>query len=177
MQHEDHIALIQEAVGTTQGIWADFGSGTGAFTLALADITRQQATIYSIDKDKRGLEKQKEAMDQLFPDTKIHYQEANFTDLLELPPLDGILMANALHFVREPVPLLIQFRSYLKPGGKLVMVEYNSDEGNIWVPYPFSYDTFQHYATDAGFTEVRCVQKAPSHFLDEMYAALAINPY
>lgn len=176
MQHTDHVELIRSAVGTTKGVWADFGSGTGAFALALADITNQEATIYSIDKDERGLAKQREAFDQMFPQTPIHYRAENFTSRLELPLLDGIIMGNSLHFIRDKVPLLTLLKSYLKPAGKLIMIEYNADEGNIWVPYPFSYETFKQFAVEAGYTDIACTGIIPSHFLDEMYCAVATNP-
>ena len=37
MDHTDHVNLLRDAVGLG-GTWADFGSGTGAFTLALAEL-------------------------------------------------------------------------------------------------------------------------------------------
>ena len=37
MDHTDHVNLIRAGV-STGGVWADFGSGGGAFTLALADV-------------------------------------------------------------------------------------------------------------------------------------------
>ena len=41
------------------GTWADFGSGTGAFTLALADLIGPQGSIYSVDKDRGSLREQR----------------------------------------------------------------------------------------------------------------------
>lgn len=44
MEHHDHVALIQEAVRGR--VWADLGSGTGAFTLALADLLGHEGVIH-----------------------------------------------------------------------------------------------------------------------------------
>ena len=38
MNHQDHVNLLRGGVLSTGVIWADLGSGTGAFTLALADL-------------------------------------------------------------------------------------------------------------------------------------------
>src|SRR5690554_4106120 len=38
MNHQDHVNLLRPGVPATGGVWADFGAGTGAFTLALAEL-------------------------------------------------------------------------------------------------------------------------------------------
>jgi hypothetical protein len=54
-----------------------------------------------------------------------------------------------------------------------MLVEYNVDSGNLWVPHPLTFDTFQTLAPQAGFTEPRLLAKAPSRFLKEFYSAAA----
>jgi len=104
VNHADHVALL--ARGVTQGeggTWADLGSGTGAFTLALV-------------------------------------------------------------------------RGYLKHGGRLLLVEYDSDRGNTWVPHPMSFDTWRDVAAEAGFVETRKLATVPSRFLHTIYSALSLAP-
>src|SRR5688500_9040181 len=113
MTHEDHVALLRRGVPATGGLWADLGSGTGAFTLALADILGPESTIYSVDVDRQALKQQERAMRARFPTTKVNYLAADYTDPLDLPPLDGIVMANALHFQRDKARVLRHLRSYL----------------------------------------------------------------
>lgn len=174
MNHADHVALIQEAV--VEGTWVDLGSGLGAFTLALADLLVEGSTIYSIDKDGYALQQQQELISKRFPHLTIHYQQADFTRPLNLPPLDGILIANALHFHAHKLPLLLRFHHDLKPSGRLVIVEYNVEKGNTWVPYPFSYPQWEKLAQQAGFVETRLLMKRPSRFLNEIYSAVSHTP-
>ncbi len=174
MNHADHVHLIRG--GVAGGIWADFGSGAGAFTLALADLLGAGAQIYSIDRDGSALDQQRAALRAQFPDRAVTLLKADFTRKLDLPPLDGALMANSLHFVREKAPVLALIRGYLKPGGRLIIVEYNTDHGNTWVPYPFAFETWQKMAAEIGFKETRLLERRPSRFLGEIYSALSLVP-
>src|SRR5688572_16323172 len=97
MNHTDHVQLIED--GISGNVWADLGSGRGAFTLALADLLGATGEIYSVDRDQGALREQEQAIRTRFPKVRVHYRTADFTKPLELPPLDGIVMANSLHFV------------------------------------------------------------------------------
>lgn len=173
MDHTDHVALIREGIAGGGAVWADFGSGAGAFTLALADLLGPAGRIYSVDRDRHALARQAQAMRQRFPDTPIEYRQADFVQPLGLPPLDGIVMANALHFIRDKAPALRTIAAALRPGGRLVLVEYNTDHGNHWVPYPFSFPTWQTLAQEAGFVDTRLAATRPSRFLGQIYAAVS----
>jgi SAM-dependent methyltransferase len=175
MDHADHVALLRDGV-PGPGVWADLGSGEGAFTLALADLLGPGSTVYSVDKNKSALAVQLQALAQRFPDTLTHQIAGDFARPLALPPLDGIVIANALHFLREKDGPLRAIRGYLKPGGRLLIVEYNVDQGNPWVPYPFSYATWEDLARRAGFVDTRRLAARPSRFLHEIYSALSYRP-
>lgn len=176
MEHQDHVALLQNGIPKPGGVWADLGSGSGAFTLALADLIGSSGEIYSVDKDKGALQEQERAMKARFPDVTVYYQQADFTDRLTLPRLDGVVMANSLHFHRKKEPILRRIYEYLKPGGVVLMVEYNVDSGNLWVPHPFSYPTWERLSTINGFTETRLLATYPSRWLHEIYAAASNRP-
>jgi ubiquinone/menaquinone biosynthesis C-methylase UbiE len=177
MNHSDHVRLLQNGISSKGGTWADLGSGAGAFTLALAEVVGPKGEIYSIDKDQDALREQAQAMPRKFPSFNAHYIHADFTRHLDLPMLDGIVMANALHFLPHVAKdkLLKQMLNYLCPGGRLIVVEYNVDRGNIWVPYPMAYTTWESIATRNGFVETRLLATASSHFLEEIYSALSFR--
>ncbi len=155
-------------------VWADLGSGGGAFTLALADLLAPGDCIHSVDRDQGALRSQERAMAQQFPAITLETNRADFTKRLALPPLDGIVMANALHFVKEKRATLTLVRSYLRPGGRFVLVEYNADRGNHWVPHPLTFDTWSCLARESGFTDTRLLATVPSRFLGEIFSALSI---
>jgi ubiquinone/menaquinone biosynthesis C-methylase UbiE len=178
MEHADHVFLLREGVMDAGETWADFGSGTGAFTLALADLLGVGGRIFSIDRDAGALHRQAQWMQARFPETQVVYIHADFTRAFEaaIPPLDGIVMANALHFVtrEKQGEVLRKLRGYLKPGGRFILVEYNTDRGNPWVPYPLSYSRYAALAQQCGFQQTRFLAKVPSSFLNEFYSALSV---
>lgn len=173
MNHNDHVFLLQKGVPSPGGVWADLGSGGGAFTLALADLLGPTGSIYSVDKDRGALREQERAMRARFPDVSVEYIAADFTQKLDLPPLDGIVMANSLHFVRRKEPVLQLVRGYLKPGGRLLLAEYNTDRGNMWVPYPLSYGTWEKLANS--FSQTQLLARVPSRYFGEIYSAMSVK--
>ncbi len=175
MNHNDHVFLLRKGVPEQGGTWADLGSGGGAFTLALADLIGPQGHIYSVDKDRSRLSEQQRVMHASFPAVKVDFLAADFTQRLDLPPLDGIVMANSLHFVRNKEPVLQLIRSYLHPGGRLLLVEYDTDRGNMWVPYPFSYPTWEKMARQNDFVETQLLARYPSRFFDGMYSTMSLR--
>ena len=175
MNHQDHVKLLRIGILASGGVWADFGSGWGAFTLALADLIGPSGQIYSVEKDASALREQERAMRARFPQMIVHYLRADFTHPLDLPPLDGIVMANALHFHRRKDRIVTMLYNYLKPDGHLILVEYNVDRGNPWVPYPLSYPTWKELARKNGFSETHLLHRYPSRFLGEIYSALSVK--
>ncbi|GAC1436242.1 MAG: hypothetical protein PVS3B3_30000 [Ktedonobacteraceae bacterium] len=175
MNHTDHVHLLYKGVPEPGGVWADLGSGSGAFTLALAELLGPTGCIYSVDKDNSALRQQEQTMRQFAPTMNVTYITADFTRPLDLPPLNGVVMANSLHFVRKKDDVLQRVASYLRPGGRLLLVEYNADRGNMWVPYPFSYESWQTVASKNGFVGTKLLERRPSRFLNEMYSAVSLK--
>lgn len=173
MNHQDHVDLIRGAVAEHHGRWADFGSGDGAFTLALRDLLGPDAEILSIEKDRARLNEQHRQFHSKFPKSNVTFMDADLSEPLDLGTLDGIVIANVLHFFRDKEPVVWQLRKYLKSKGRFVIVEYNVDKGNQWVPFPISFTTFQSLARKTAFAEPKLVCTKPSHFLREIYSACA----
>ena len=171
MDHSDHVRLLQPGIDSPGGVWADLGSGRGAFTLALADLIGQDGRIFSIDRDRWALEAQARTMQSRFPSIHVEYLQADFRQTLELPPLDGVVMANSLHFQRGQEKVVSQVRRYLKPGGRLLIVEYNIERGNPAVPYPVPFTTWVKLANRQGFSRTWLLATRPSSFLKEIYSA------
>lgn len=180
MDHTDHVALLRDGVppDATGATWADIGAGSGAFTLALADLLGPGATIVAVDRDAGALRANAEAMAQHFPATRLETRCADLEGPLDLPPLDGLVAANSLHFVprERQVATLSRLAAHVRPGGRVIVVEYDADRGNPWVPFPISARSWTAVAVAAGLEPPTVVGRVPSRFLGAIYAAASELP-
>lgn len=166
MKQQDLVALIEGGIGETGGRWADLGAGEGAFTYALAELLGPSARITAVDRDARALRSL---------DGRFEVLVGDFTRPLDLRDLNGVLMANSLHFVRDKQPVLESVHRMLRPGGRLIVVEYGADRGNPWVPYPFTFERWKAMAARAGFQGTRLLATYPSRWLGGMYSAVCFK--
>lgn len=176
MDHKDHVNLLRPADLPQGGTWADFGAGSGAFTLALRELIGPEATIYAVDKDKSSLRQLENSHRARFHSTsKLILLPDDFSRPLDIPALDGVVMANSLHYFKDKEKILRHVHGFLNPNGTFLLVEYNVDSGNLWVPHPLSFEMYRTLAPRAGFTEPRLLAQVPSRFLKEFYSAVAYN--
>jgi len=177
MDRAEMIELIRGGVPHTGGVWADLGAGTGNFTWALRELLGPPGTIYAIDRDGKAIRAQQEQLARGSPGAAIHPLQADFTQPMQLPRLDGALIANALHFISDQAAALRQVAHYLRPGGRVLVVEYDTAEPLRYVPYPVPFARFAGLAASAGLHGPALVGRrvSPSSGM-AMYAAVAERP-
>ena len=150
--------------------WCDLGSGSGTFTMALARLLSPGSTIYAVDLDRRALEK--------IPGQRNGVEIRKIvTDLqsssLRLPSVDGVLMANTLHFIEEQQVFL---RRLLSVADCFLIVEYERNKPNPWGPYPVDFEKLRQLFTESGVERVQKLATRLSLFGGTMYSALAERP-
>ncbi len=89
-------------------------------------------------------------------------------------PSTGWSAANSLHFVRRDrqADVVRRLVASLRPGGTFIVVEYDADRGNPWVPHPFGSASWKGLAADAGLVDTIEIGRVPSRFLGAIYAAV-----
>ena len=148
-------------------IWADLGCGDGLFTNALAQIIGKGNTIYAVDSNNRVLERI-----PAIPNVHLKKIVADFeNDELIFPAFDGILMANSLHFVEDKVSFIEKAKSWLKSTGYFLIVEYNTDIPNRWVPYPISFESAVKLFSGLGFNVEKISEQDSLYNRAGMYGA------
>ena len=174
MEQSEMVALIRGGVSEPGGTWADLGAGTGNFSWALAELIGPQGTIYAIDRDAKAIRQLHQRIAQADPGAAIIPQQADLTRPLDMRALDGVLMANALHFIRDQPAALALVAGYLRPAGRLLLVEYDLRTPLPWVPFPVSFARLELLATQAGFEAPTEIGRrvSPSSGV-AMFAALA----
>lgn len=186
MDHADHVGLLRPGVPASTSArdadrppaWADIGAGTGAFTLALADLLGPGARIVAVDRDAMALAENARTVRARFPATELETRVADLREPLGLGPLDGLVAANSLHFVdsAEQVAVISRLTALLRPAGRFLVVEYDTDVGNHWVPHPFSAARWPALAIAAGLVSPQPLGQVPSRWLGAIHSAMARRP-
>jgi SAM-dependent methyltransferase len=172
----DAAALIRGGVEAPGATWADLGAGTGTFTRALATLLGPGGTVYAVDRDRGALAAlSRPSRVRPAVDATVVTIAADFTRPLSLPPLDGVVLANALHFVpaEEQAPVLGRVAALLRPGAALVLVEYDRRAASRWVPHPVSPTRFAALAPPAGLAPPTPLAERRSSFGGVIYSAVA----
>lgn len=171
MELKDAITLISSNSMYQQvnAVWADLGCGSGLFSYALANILTAGSTIYAIDKSNITLTNRPNPKNNLIQEQQLDFLK----DELYLPDLDGILMANSIHFVEHKRALIHKLSKSMKEGSSFLIVEYDTDMPNRWVPFPVSFTSLKRLFEAAGYSQVRKHNEMPSVFrASPIYSAL-----
>ena len=149
MELNEAIELIryEGIAGPGASSWADLGCGSGLFSRALAELLQSGSTVYAVDKEPVSV--------MGSTGVAIKPLQLDFVaNDLPLQNLDGILMANSLHYVKDQHAFIKKAGSCLKPGGSFLIIEYDTDKANPWVPYPLSYHTLLKLFHRAGYPNI-----------------------
>jgi len=171
MELSTAVSLIQKGIlseGTPQH-WADLGAGSGLFTRALASLLTAGSTVTAVDRDESSLQ----SIVWHEKNVSLITRTADFTNTNLPTPLDGVLMANSLHYVKNTDRFLQSLALHLAASGRLLVVEYERNVPNPWVPYPVPFARLQRAGKEVGFQKIEQLAETPSKFGNgSIYAAL-----
>jgi SAM-dependent methyltransferase len=171
---DEALDFLAPAIATRGGVWADLGAGDGTFTRGLAELLGPTSRIYAVDRDAGAVEALRRWAASA-PATVIPVA-GDFSLAFEPPRstlLDGMLFANSLHYVRDAQAVLTRLVAWLKPGGRVVFVEYDRRTPNQWVPFPIPVATLPALTAAAGLSTPSIVGTRPSIYQGELYVAVA----
>jgi trans-aconitate methyltransferase len=171
MKLQEAIALIQTENFNQKApaVWADLGCGSGLFTEALASLLFPKSTIYAVDKSMSSFKAK-----LITDDIVIRKVESDFVNFIsELKNLDGILMANSLHFVKDKKAFLKNARETFRALPCFLIVEYDSDTPNPWVPFPLSFKTLKTLFEELEYNNINKLQEKQSLYRSsKIYSAI-----
>lgn len=178
MHVNEAIELIEPAVRGHQGVWADLGAGSGLFSRALASLLDPAGRVVAVDRNAAALR----ALAASLPGHRRHqapidtvlgdFQDASLVADAAGTPLDGILLANALHFAARQERVLADLTALLRQGGRIVVVEYDGRPASRWVPFPVPLARLHSLAAGLPLGAPRLVGQRPSAYGGVMYCAV-----
>ena len=139
-QHNKPDQIIESMELKSGQVIADIGSGGGYFTLRFAEIVGKEGKVYAVDTDENLLK---------FVNRKARQKGLNniitvlVKDKLKLPEesLDFVFMRNVTHHISNRVRYFKELKKFLKPYGKVVIIEYKKGK-----PFTFR-GMFRHYVS------------------------------
>ena len=133
-----------------------------------------EGTVYAVDRDANALRHLGNTVRRTGPGAVIHAVVADFTGPLELPVLEGAVLANALHFVPydDQARVLGQIAGLVDAGGSIVVVEYERRGANRWVPYPVSFEALDVLTRGLRLGAPERLATRPSRYGGSIYSAL-----
>ncbi len=147
----------------------DFGAGTGHYSRAMAPIVGHSGKVYAVDI-------QQDILTHVKRNTHTHHESIITTvwgDIekvggthLRDASLDAVVLANTLFQVTSRDTLFTELRRVLKPGGKLLVVDWAGSYGGMG-PAPEQVIS-EHKAEDlvigAGFHKVKSFRAGAHHY-------------
>jgi ubiquinone/menaquinone biosynthesis C-methylase UbiE len=170
MKIQEATALLSKAdfnISVTQ-TWLDLGCGSGTFTYALANLLPDGSKIYGIDQYPQKLET------IAGNDVRVEFELSDFEAvefvLNEKP--DGVMMGNSLHYLRDKKTFLNRLMNRFPSIRQMIIIEYDTQSANQWVPYPITFLQLQRLMQDIGFKQTQKIAERPSIYgQGNMYVA------
>ena len=172
MRSRDAIEMLADsgvdALGPTS--WADLGCGDGTFTVALAALLASGSVIHAMDLDGSALRR----IPSLHNRVRIITYRGDFMKRpWPFADLDGILMANSLHYVEDQAAFIRACDAHMKSRRRFLIVEYDTNEANRWVPFPVNRSRLTALFAGAGYPSITFLGSRPSAYRRApLYAAL-----
>ena len=159
------------ALGPTT--WADLGCGRGLFTTALAELLAPGSSIHALDRIRSALQD----IPAVHNGIRITPHVGDFSRLpWPFVEVDGILMANSLHFVEDQAGFIRSCAERVNPAPAFLIVEYDTDVANRWVPHPLSQTSLRQLFRRTGYASVRVLRSRPSTYRRaDLYSALILR--
>ena len=121
---------------------------TTPFALAVASLLAPGSVIHAIDKDERSLSQ----IPDRYQDVTIRKEVVDLGKSdLSLPALNGMPIANFLHFIKHQGDFIARLRTLSE---RLLVAEYDGRPPSPWVPYPLGLSALRALLLERGFSEI-----------------------
>ena len=131
-EEEEEPGKALEIIGLASGaVVADIGAGSGYFTLRLSDLVGPTGHVYAVDIQEGMLRIIQQKLERnRISNVSLVLGSQESPGLVEAS-LDLVLMVDVYHELDAPQMMLRQLYLALKPGGRLVLLEYRAEDPAI----------------------------------------------
>lgn len=160
--------LMQASVGRGMHV-AEFGCGSGFYTLALAGLVGHEGKVYAIDIQRELLHKvSNEAKKLGFKNVSVIHAdiETEKTGVLREESVDMVVIANTLFLVTKKDHLVKEAMRILRKNGRVLVVEWSDSYAGLG---PHKNSIIKESETESlfkkyGFTKVAQIDAGDHHY-------------
>lgn len=110
---------------------ADLGAGSGYYTFRMAKIVGEKGRVYAVEiQDEMIAELRKRIEKQKVANVEVVKSTESDTKLPE-SSVDLLIMVDVYHELAFPYEVMTSVRKALKPGGRVVLVEYRKEDPKV----------------------------------------------
>jgi len=165
---DEHPEVVIDAMGLDAGeVVADLGAGSGYFTFRLAAKVGRTGKVLAVDIQDEMLAtiRQRAAVLGL-----TNVEEVKDTETDPRLPLDGVdcvLLVDVYHELAYPVEVMTRVREALRPGGRVVCVEYRKEDTNVRIKevHKMTVEQLTREMNAVGLDRARTVESLPSQHI------------
>lgn len=113
---------------------ADFGSGSGAYVLAIAKELNNSGHVYAIDVQKDLLRRTKNEADKLgYKNVEILWGdlEAENGSKIAHDTIDLVLISNLLFQVEDKLQVMAEAKRIVRPNGRVAVIDWSDSYGGM----------------------------------------------
>jgi SAM-dependent methyltransferase len=163
-EHEERPSMVIDALGLRRGeVVADLGAGTGYFTFRIAPRVGNTGRVLAVEIQDEMLDAlRKRATALKFKN--VEGLKASETDpKLPVNGVDLVLMVDVYHELAYPFEVMTKVRQALKPGGRVVFVEYRKEDPQVPIKevHKMSVDQLEKEMKMVALTHSRMVETLP----------------
>ncbi|MFN3760173.1 MAG: class I SAM-dependent methyltransferase [Algoriphagus aquaeductus] len=130
-EQEESVSLaIKNLPVSESSVVADIGAGSGYYTFKIAPKV-PKGKVYAVEIQEKAINYLKEKSQELGFSNVVPVMGSEKNPNLPTSSVDLAIMVDVYHELEYPVEMLASIRQSLKPGGKLLLIEYRGEDPEV----------------------------------------------
>lgn len=131
-EEEERLTLLVRSLHIKPGeVVADIGAGSGVIAIRMADLLLPEGKVMAVDVQDEMLERLKENCENAGVENVEPVKGTQKTTGLEDSSIDMAIMVDVYHEFEFPYEMLADISRSMKPGGRVVFVEYRKEDPTV----------------------------------------------
>lgn len=131
-EEEERLTLLVRSLNLKSGdVVADIGAGSGVISMRMAELLLPDGKVMAVDVQQEMLDRLKENCEKLGVTNVVPVKGTEETTGLKDASVDMAIMVDVYHEFEFPYEMLADISRAMKPGGRVVFVEYRKEDPTV----------------------------------------------